>query len=121
MCHPILRKFRPALAPLVFALALPLAQAQSPDRPPPPKIDFAGALGLDAKTAQAVDKVLREQHEKRRALDIERHAAREKMEALRRETDQKLAAILSADQLKKLHDLMPRPPRPDGPPPPRRE
>jgi hypothetical protein len=121
MCHPILRKLCPALVPLVFAFTLPHAQAQSPDHPPPPKIDFANALGIDAKKAQAVDKVLREQHEKRRALDIERHAAREKKEALRRETDRKLAAILSADQLKKLHELMPRPPHPDGPPPPRRE
>ena len=121
MPTPILRKLCTALTPLVFALALPLAQAQAPDRPPPPKIDFASELGIDAKKAQAVDKVLREQHEKRRALDYERHAAHEKMEALRRETDQKLAAILSADQLKILRELLPRPPRPDGPPPPRRE
>lgn len=120
MFNPVLRKLWSAL-PLVFALALPLARAQAPDRPPPLKIDFASALGIDTKKAQAVDKVLREQHEKRRSLDIERHAAHEKMEGLRRETDQKLAAILSPDQLKKLHDLMPRPPRPDGPPPPRRE
>ncbi len=118
MSMPSLRKFRPALLSLAIALALPLAQAQSHDHPPP-KIDFA-ALGIDAKTAAAVEKVLREQHEKRRMLDTEREATREKMEALRRETDQKLAALLSPEQLKKLQELRPRPPRPDGPPP-RRE
>ena len=105
----------PRLWPLVFVLAALPAYAQPANRPPP-KIDFRTALGIDADTAQALDQVLREQHQKREALHAEHEAARAKMDALRAETDKKLAALLSAAQIRKLHEL--RPPRPDRPPPP---
>ncbi len=101
--------------PLILALTIPLVQAagnQQGGRPP--KIDVASALSVDAKTAQAVEQVLEEQHAKHRALQGDREAMHAKHEALRTETDQKLAKYLTKEQIEKLHQLMPKPPRPEG-------
>ena len=89
-----------ALAPLLaftFASASCLAQQGQM----PPRVDVAAVTGADAKTAQAVEKLLREQHEK--------------IDAIRRDTDTQLGKLLSPAQLDKLHEAM-RKNRPDGPP-----
>ncbi|HEX7645684.1 MAG TPA: hypothetical protein VF472_26060 [Burkholderiaceae bacterium] len=83
---------------LFFASASCLAQQ---GQMPPPRIDVAAITGADAKTAQAVERVLREQHEK--------------IDAIRRDTDIQLGKLLSSAQLDKLHEAM-RKNRPEGPP-----
>lgn len=119
-----------ALGALVLCLDLPLAHAQGrhdgpppggqgrdggrDERPAPRKIDFVKELGVDAKTAQALDNVLREHHEKRMALHREGGDMRSKHEALRKSMDEKLAKLLNKQQLAKLHQLMPRPPEHAG-------
>lgn len=108
---PRKRPLRSGLSGLWLSLALTAsAMAQAQVRAgPPAKIDFSSALAIDAKTAQAVDQVLREQHEKRAALGIDRQTVRAKEETLHAETEQKLAQLLNSEQLEKLHRLMPKP------------
>ncbi|MBI1890437.1 MAG: hypothetical protein HYS18_07320 [Burkholderiales bacterium] len=76
----------------------------------PPRPDLASALGADAKTAQAVEQVMRDH--------------REKMEDLRKQTDMKLSKLLTEEQLRKLHQMHSRRPHQDnqvqGEPTPRR-
>ena len=103
----------PALHAVVLSLALSTScLAYSQDQPPggpggqrgePPRLDVAKSLGVDARTAKAVEQILREE--------------REKHMALRNETEQKLSKVLSREQIEKLHQMMPRPPRGDAPPP----
>ena len=103
----------PLLHAAVLSLALTTSclaysQGQPPGGPggpggEPPRMDVAKSLGVDAKTAKTVEQILREDHEKH--------------DAVRNETNQKLAKVLSREQLEKLHQMMPRPPRGDGPPP----
>ncbi|MBI3716929.1 MAG: hypothetical protein HY255_13135 [Betaproteobacteria bacterium] len=111
------------IACLVFSSTLALAQ----DRPPPPDgrapPDIAKILNIDAKRADKVQEILRAAHEQRIVMrkstesggaQGDRKAAREKMRTLREETDRKLAAVLTPDEMKKLQAAMPPPP-PDGP------
>lgn len=100
---PVLRA-----AVLSFALTtscLAYSQGQPPGGPggEPPRMDVTKSLGVDAKTAKAVEQILRED--------------REKHDAVRNETNQKLAKVLSREQIEKLRQMMPRPPRGDAPPP----
>ncbi len=85
--------------------------------------DIAKLLNIDANRAEKVQAVLRASHEQRMALrdsaasadkgqQGDRSVMREKMRALRDDTHKKLAAILTADELKKLEANMPPPPRP---------
>ncbi|HEX8955597.1 MAG TPA: hypothetical protein VF798_04955 [Burkholderiaceae bacterium] len=83
---------------LLFASASCLAQ---PSQMPPPRVDVAAVTGADAKTAQAVERLLREQHEK--------------IDAIRRDTDTQLGKLLSPAQLERLHEAM-RKNHPEGPP-----
>ena len=110
-------RFRHALP--AFGLCLSLTTLANPQKPdgPPPRIDFAGALQIDAKTAQAVDQILREQHEKRKALGLDHETIKAKLDALRQETDEKLSKVLTLEQRTKLHQVQPKPPRPDDRPP----
>lgn len=105
---------------LAIAASLTLAHAQQRGAPPdgrPPRIDFASALALDPTTAQAVGQVLHEQHEKHRTLGLDAETVRSRHEAIRQETDEKLAKLLTAGQLEKLHQLLPKPPGGDRHPP----
>jgi hypothetical protein len=115
-------QIRPVVLSLILVTVLPFAQSQAqpqgqaPDGRPP-RIDFASVLSLDARTAQAFEQVMREHREKRRALDIDLEAMHARQEALRQETDQKLAKILTPEQLKKFNQLRPQPPHREGPAP----
>lgn len=66
----------------------------------PPRIDVAAVTGADTKTAQAAERLLRDQHDK--------------IEAIRQDTDTQLAKLLTPAQFDKLHEAM-RKNRPDGP------
>lgn len=102
----------PVLRAAMLSLALSTScMAYSQGQPPggqggpggePPRMDVTKTLGVDAKTAKTVEQILRED--------------REKHDAVRNETNQKLAKVLSREQIEKLHQMMPRPPRGDGPP-----
>ena len=115
-----LRRTIPLLA-FVVAIATSSSVFANPQKQdgPPPRIDFASALQIDAKTAQAVEQILREQHEKRVAMGIDHETVKAKLDTLRQETDQKLSRILTVEQRAKLHQLLPKPPRPDERPPTR--
>jgi Spy/CpxP family protein refolding chaperone len=85
-----------------LATASTVALAQPADAPPrddpPRRPDIARLLNLDATRAAKVEAILR--------------AQREKMHALREETDRQLATVLTAAELEKLHQALPRPPGP---------
>jgi hypothetical protein len=83
-------------------IALP-ALAQSPDgRPPMPmKPDFATALSISQERAAQVESVLLRE--------------REAMRKLREATRAELSQILTAEQIAKLEEMMPRGPRGGGP------
>lgn len=106
---PLLRAAVLGLA--LTASCLAYSQGYSQGQPPggpggqggePPRMDVAKSLGVDTKTAKAVEQILRED--------------REKHDAVRNETHQKLSKVLSREQIEKLHQMMPRPPRGDAPP-----
>jgi|GEM_PF-4353720 Spy/CpxP family protein refolding chaperone len=84
-----------ALSTLLLAAASCMAQ----QGPMPPRLDVAAVTGADAKTAQAAEKLLRDQHDK--------------IEAIRADTDTQLAKLLTPAQLDKLHEAM-RKNRPEG-------
>ena len=113
---------RPIIA--FFAILSTVALAQMPPRPdgPPARIDVAKVLGIDAARAQQVEAILKSAHDKRMALreqmgagkdETSRDAMHARMRAIREDTDRQLSAVLSAEELKKLHDAMPRPARPE--------
>lgn len=85
------------LVALLFAGAVTTSVlAQRPDGPPP-RPDLS-SLNLDAAKTAKVEAILA--------------SSREKMRAVREDTDKQLASVLSADELAKLKQLMPRPPGP---------
>ena len=84
------------LGALLFASVACIAQQGQM----PPRIDVAAVTGADAKTSQSVEQVLRDQHDK--------------IDAIRRDADARLAKLLTPAQLDKLHEAM-RKNRPDGP------
>ena len=113
--------FRIALA--AAALVSTLALAQQPPQGHPPRIDIAALLSIDAAKAQSVQAILEDGRKQVRALheqmgrptdDASRAKMRDAMEAIHQSTDQKLAAILTPDQIAKLKAAMPS--RPPGPP-----
>lgn len=83
-----------AVSTLLFVATSCLAQ-----QGPPPRIDVAAVTGVDAKTAQAAERLLHEQHDK--------------IDAVRKDTDTQLAKLLTPAQLDKLHEAM-RKNRPEG-------
>jgi hypothetical protein len=111
---------RPMIACLAIFSTVAFAQAQQRPDGPPPRIDVAKVLNIDAARAQKVEAILKASHDKRMALreqmgpgkdEASREAMRAQMRAIREDTDKQLAAVLSPEELKKLHDAMPRPPR----------
>jgi hypothetical protein len=108
-----------AVAGFISAAVIGFAAAQMPpprDRVHPP-IDIAAVLNIDADKASQVEAILRATHEKVRAAmqeigppkgDATRAELREIMEAIRAQSDQLLAAILTPDQIALLHDALHR-------------
>ncbi|QJR13030.1 hypothetical protein DSM104443_04124 [Usitatibacter rugosus] len=88
--------FRRLLALLFAGAITTTVLAQRPDGPPP-RPDLS-SLNLDATRSAKVEAILT--------------ASREKMRAVREDTDKQLATVLNADELAKLKQLMPRPPGP---------
>lgn len=78
----------------VAALASTLAMAQHP-----PRVDIAALLGIDAGKAQQVQAI----------LDDGRRQMHQAMEVIHQDTDKKLSAILTPDQVAKLKASMPHP------------
>lgn len=110
---------------LMNAIAVSNAMGHESDRGarrPPPPADIARELGLDAAQTPQFVQILEDQHAKRRALqedaDADHAAMRRKMDALREETLARLRSVLSADQLARFEQLLPRPP---GAPPRERD
>jgi hypothetical protein len=101
-------------------LASTLAVAQGPPGGPPPRIDIAALLNIDAAKAQSVQAILDDGRKQMHALreqgkpadDAARARMHDAMEAIHQDTDKKLAAILTPDQISKLKAAMPRPPGP---------
>jgi hypothetical protein len=90
------------------------------DTPRPPRVDVVNLLSLDANRAAQVDAILNGARSKMRSVheqlghptdDTTRHAFRAAMEAIRVDTDQKLASVLTPDELARLQAAMPPPPR----------
>ena len=86
----------------------------------PPRVDVVNLLSLDATRAAQVETILNGARQKMRTLheqlgrptdDATRATFHAGMEAIRVDTDEKLAAVLSADELARLHAAMPPPPR----------
>ena len=102
-----------------FAFASTVASAQVPQPPgAPPRIDVATLLHLDATRAQAVEAILETARLKHMELreqlgpptdDSTRAAFMAGMQAIRDDTDQKLATVLSPDEIATLKAAMPRP------------
>ncbi|MEO8670639.1 MAG: hypothetical protein ABI411_04935 [Tahibacter sp.] len=109
---------------LMHAIAASSACAQAPDRVerrPPPPAEVARQLGLDANQTPQFIQILEEQRGRMRALreanEADRAVAHANREALREQTQTRLRALLTADQLARF-DAMRPPPPPPGPEPP---
>ncbi len=87
---------------ILFTLLIASASCMAQQGQMPPRIDVAAVTGADAKTAQAVEHALRDQHDK--------------IDAIRRDTDAQLAKLLTPAQLDKLHEAMRKNRPADGPP-----
>jgi hypothetical protein len=101
------------LAPLMLASTLAGAQVPAIDRRPP--VDVAALLGLDATRAAQVEAILATARARMRAAhreigrptdDTTRNAMHAAVDAINTQADQQLAAVLSSDELRKLHDAM---------------
>jgi hypothetical protein len=106
--------FRGLLASFLFSSTAVVAQT-----PPlePPRVDIAVLLNLDAARAEQVHAIMQAAHEKMRAAheqiglvtdETSRSVMHAAMEAIRAETDSKLATVLTPDELDKLHAAMQR-------------
>jgi len=90
--------FQRILALLFAGTVATTVLAQRPDGPSP-RPDVAATLNLDAPRAAKVEAIMA--------------ASREKMRAVREDTDKQLATVLTAEELAKLKASRPRP---HGPP-----
>ena len=86
----------------------------------PPRVDVVNLLSLDATRAAQVETILNGARQKMRTVheqlghptdDATRATFHAAMEAIRADTDEKLAAVLSPDELARLHAALPPPPR----------
>lgn len=112
-----------AIGGLVTAAVIGVAAAQMPGPPGGgmrgPMPDIAAILGLDPERAAQVAAILRSAREKIREAheqlgppgdETTRAAMQAAMEAIRAQTDELLAAVLTAEELAKLRDALPPPP-----------
>ncbi|HEY2628806.1 MAG TPA: hypothetical protein VGI57_06730 [Usitatibacter sp.] len=99
---------------MAIAMGSTLAMAQGH----PPKVDIAALLNVDAAKAQQVQSILDGGRGQMKSLreqmgrptdDASRQKMRDAMESIHQDTDSKLSAILTPDQLAKLKASMPRP------------
>lgn len=115
-------KLRSLLAFLGLAAGVAGAQMMPPhqDGARPPRIDVVNLLSLDAARAGQVETILNAAGAKVRALreqlgpptdEATRATFRAAMEAIRADTDEKLAAVLTAEEIARLHAAMPPSPR----------
>jgi hypothetical protein len=101
----------PACRALIAASFLLSADAMAQTPPGPQRVDVVALLNLDATRAEQVRAIMRSTHQKMEVV-------RAQMEAIRKETDTQLAAVLTPEELEKMRAAMPKPPH-RGPPPPR--
>ena len=103
-----------------LGLAAGFAGAQVPpaEESRSPRVDVVNLLGLDASRAAEVDAVLLGAQQKVRALreqlgpptdESTRATFHAAMEAIRADTDAKLSAVLTSDEIEKLHAALPPP------------
>ena len=97
---------RPGLVALAFGASFAQAEVPSVYASPAP-LNIAAILSIDTARAQVVQSILESAHQRRFAA----------MEAIRADTDKQLAGVLTAEELAKLKEALPPPPRPgDGVP-----
>jgi hypothetical protein len=115
------------LGRMLFAfLGLAAGVAGADAMPPPhdgaraPRIDVVNLLSLDAERTAQVEAILNGARQKMHSVheqlgrptdEATRATFHAAMEAIRVDTDDKLAAVLTADELARLHAAMPAPPR----------
>ena len=111
-------RYRSILASLAFTSTVAGAQAL-PLEDVPPRIDIATLLNLDDDRAEQVHAIMRAAREKMRAAreqigrptdESTRMVMHAAMHAIRVDTDQRLAAVLSASELQQLREALPPPP-----------
>jgi hypothetical protein len=99
------------------AIVSTIAAAQQPQGHPP-RIDIAAVLNVDATKASQVQAILDDGRKQMHALresmgrptdDASREKMHQAMESIHQDTDKKLSAILTPDQLAKLKAAMPHP------------
>lgn len=109
-------QYRSILALLAFTSTVATAQSPPETRPMPPRVDIAALLDLDAGRAQQVDAIMQAQHARMKAAreqigrptgDTTRNLMHAAMQAIRDDTDRQLAAVLTADELARVHAAMP--------------
>lgn len=109
-------RYRSILA--LLALTSTVAAAQSPPTPRTlaPRVNIAALLDLDAQRAQQVDAIMQAAHARMKAAreqigrptdDSTRGLMHTAMQAIRQDTDRQLAAVLTAEELERLHAAMP--------------
>jgi hypothetical protein len=113
--------FRKLLASFVFSSTAVVAQM--PDMHPP-RVDIAVLLNLDAARAQQVHAIMKQSHERIAAAraqiglvtdETSRSVMRAAMDAIHAETHSQLAAVLTPEELDKVHAALPlRPHVPRG-------
>ena len=111
-----MRVLKTLLAFFGFAAGMAVAQVPSVEEGRRPATDVAALLHLDADRAERVQAVFDGAREKARVAREQIGPATDEtarvtlyaaMEAIRFDTEEKLAAILSGDELAKLHAAMP--------------
>lgn len=114
--------FRTLIVAVGLSLALPvLAQSTNAvEGKRAPRVAMAEKLGLSAPQAEKMKSIMKASRQQSMAFKTElqktpdrkaKRAIREKMQAARIETRQKLSQVLSAEQLRKYDATRPTPPR----------
>jgi|KBSSwiStaDraftv2_1062776.scaffolds.fasta_scaffold219203_2 hypothetical protein len=113
-----MKTLRFLFASLGLAAGFAGAQMPPPEDSRPPRVDVVNLLGLDAARAADVDAILLGAQQKVRALreqlgpptdESTRATFHAAMEAIRADTDAKLSAVLTSDEMAKLHAALPPP------------
>jgi Spy/CpxP family protein refolding chaperone len=115
------------LGRMLFAfLGLTAGVASADVMPPPhdgaraPRIDVVNLLSLDATRAAQVETIMNGARQKMHTVheqlgrptdEATRATFRAAMEGIRVDTDEKLAAVLTPEEIARLHAAMPPPPR----------
>src|SRR5262249_26465557 len=116
-----MKTLRSILAFLGFAATVAGAQ-MPPEASAPPRPDIATMLSIDSERAQKVEAILQSAHVKMRAAreslgrptdETTRATLHAAMEAIRKDTDQQLLTVLTAEELQRLREALP-PPREHG-------